>query len=153
MLSSPTPFPQVGSYALLPVDPVSGLAVGADHKAATTHLARIIALAPVGGLAVGADRQATVSLPLVPGSSGTRSVALGELIDPTPLTAEERRELDELCTRCLAAASGGLDPMRNLSKRQRARFDELSSRAARAATLERLLAELKQYQLRQGMAA
>jgi len=132
MLSTPTPYPQVGSYALLDLD-------------GTAQLARIIAR-DQGGSAV-------VSLPLIPGSSGNRSVTIGELEDPTPLTPEERTELDGYCIRGQTAYNGGLNPRRNLSERQRARFDLLSARAGHARTLERLLEELKAYQRKLGMAA
>jgi hypothetical protein len=65
MLPSPTPFPQVGSYALTELE--------GRH-----HLARIV------GRTAGGD--CTIALPLLPDrASGNRTVALDELIDGTPL--------------------------------------------------------------------
>jgi hypothetical protein len=121
MLKFASPFPLVGSYALLELD-------------GATQLARIVAR-DQGGMAV-------VSLPFVNGSSGNRSVSIGELLDGTPLTPEERTELDGFCTRGLTAYNRGLNPRRNLSKQQRARYEILSARAGHARTLERLLGEL-----------
>ena len=125
MLSSPTPFPQVGSYALLDLD-------------GTKQLARIQSAGPDWG----PEDIAFVSLPLVVGSSGNRRVGLGDLIDGTPLTPAEAEELDGLCMRGLAAAHEGLHPRRNLSERQRARFTLLSDRAGHARMLDRLMEEL-----------
>jgi hypothetical protein len=79
MLKTPTPFPQQGSYALLP-------------EGRETHLVRIIQKY---------DRdtytEALVSFPLA--STSPRRVPLDALQDGTDLTPAERRERDELRAR------------------------------------------------------
>lgn len=73
MLPIPTEFPQVGSYALLPLD-------------GRNQLARIQKRFD--------DGRALVSLPLAPDiASGSTTVPLGQLIDGTPLSEAERQEL------------------------------------------------------------
>lgn len=121
MLSSPTPFPHVGSYALIDLD-------------GGRHLARIIQRDQF--------ETALISLPLVEGSAGNCSVALRDLVDGTPLTRAEADELDGLCVRGLGAYDRGLHPLRNLSAQQRERFESLAARAAAALGRERLLDDL-----------
>lgn len=116
MLSSPTPYPYVGSYCLL------------EHEG-ETQLARIL------------YRRATeivVSLPLRPDAGGNLAVDPARLIDGTPLTHAEEREFHDL-DRSLA----GREP-RNRSRAQRARAarrDALKSRMIWSRFLDRKLRE------------
>jgi hypothetical protein len=117
MLSSPTPFPYVGSYALI------------EHEGANT-LARIVMRR--------AD-EVVVGLPLREGAAGNLRVSPGQLIDATPLSGEETREFHDL-DRGLAGRE-----RRNLSKAQRiraARRDALRRRIVFAPIMERLLREV-----------
>lgn len=75
MLNTPAPFPQVGSYALI-------------EEEGSNQLVRILAKDQAGS--------ATVSFPLRPGASGTKTVPTAKLLDGTPLTDGERREMNEL---------------------------------------------------------
>lgn len=76
MLRTPTPFPQVGSYALIEID-------GRHHLARIQHRTH-------GGDAV-------ISLPLMPDvASGNRTVGFDALVDGTPLSEFDRGELARL---------------------------------------------------------
>lgn len=80
MLNQPTPYPEVGSYALLERD-------------GRTHLARIQQRK---------GDKLLISLPLVRDvASGNATVAPGDLIDGTPLTEGEREEMLALAERAL----------------------------------------------------
>lgn len=82
MLKVPAPYPQVGSYALF-VD---------DLLATELQRAELVRLqsTPLG------KEGALVSWPLRVGSSGSRRVPLADLIDATPLTKAEEREMHDL---------------------------------------------------------
>jgi hypothetical protein len=114
MLNSPTPFPYVGSYALI------------EHEGANT-LARIV-MRRAGEI--------VVSLPLVAGASGNLRVPADRLIDATPLTAAESREFHDL-DRHLATRSLKTPKQ----KAQAARRDALRLRIIYAPIMERLLRE------------
>jgi hypothetical protein len=76
MLRVPTPFPEQGSFALL------------DHDG-RTHAVRILQRDQEGFV--------RISLPARLGAaSGNLRVPFDQLIDPTPLTEEERAELKRL---------------------------------------------------------
>jgi hypothetical protein len=77
MLHPATPFPHVGSYALL-VDPDAQAPQAAD---------------------------VVVGFPLRAGAGGTKRVAADQLIDATPLTSDETRAFHQL-DRALAGTSG-----------------------------------------------
>ena len=84
MLNVPAPFPQVGSFALY-VDPDLPI------EAQRAELVRIMRR----------DGQpqfpgAAVAFPLRTGATGNRLVSERQLIDPTPLTTAEERELTDL---------------------------------------------------------
>jgi hypothetical protein len=133
MLSNQTPFPYPGSYALL-VDP--------DAPAPQPNeLVRINWRR---------EGWAMVSFPLRDGASGNKVVAFADLIDATPLSAEETREFHEL-----DRGLGGRDP-RNFSKGQRARAarrDALRRRIVHAPLLERRMRDMRALHARQRKAA
>ncbi len=84
MLRTPAPFPEVGSFALF-VD--TGLPA-AQQRA---ELVRILRHDNIN------DRHfCAVAFPLRLGATGNRNVPIGELIDATPLTVPEQRELTDL---------------------------------------------------------
>lgn len=112
MLSSPAPFPYVGSYCLI------------EHEG-ETQLARIV---------FRREGEAVVSLPLRPDAGGNLAVDPARLVDGTPLTTEEAREYHDL-DRALRGASGR-------TKKQKAmiaRRDALKSRMIWSRFLERKL--------------
>lgn len=85
MLASAAPFPQVGSYALL---------IDMDQPAPQpAELVRIqfrhLAHPPESGVV-------TVAFPLRNGADGTKRVRLTDLIDATPLSSAESREMTDL---------------------------------------------------------
>lgn len=103
MLRTPAPFPEVGSYALV------------DHRGTRT-LARIQARS---GDAV------LVSLPLVAGAGGTRTIPADQLIDGTPLSDEEAAEKSALDK----VVFGGTAPRHGTKKRRQwDRYRELVQR-------------------------
>jgi hypothetical protein len=117
MLSTPTPFPQVGSYALIEID-------------GRLHLARI------QKRTCGAD--AMISLPLLPDvASGNRNVSFDALVDGTPLSAFETSELDRLTT---AAADESVPPRRRKAAQERA--DKLRARIILAPIMAEMIARL-----------
>jgi hypothetical protein len=127
MLSSPAPFPFVGSYCLL------------DHEG-ETQLARIVFRR---GASVGLDGRTTdngevvVSLPLRPDAGGNLAVDPSRLIDGTALTDAEEREYHDL-DRSLRGTSG-----RTKSQlKQIARRDALKSRLIWSRFLDRKLRQL-----------
>lgn len=85
MIKAPSPFPHVGSYALL-------IDVEQPVELRRAELARIFSLVEVEGTAT----LVNISLPLRTGASGTKVVELSDLIDGTPLSREEMRELADL---------------------------------------------------------
>lgn len=80
MIQAETPFPHVGSYALF-VDPAQPVGM---QRAELVRIQRRD------------DEEASVSFPLRVGASSNKVVALGQLIDGTPLTADEKREHADL---------------------------------------------------------
>jgi len=80
MLRTPAPYPHVGSFALW-ID--HDLPAGQQRA----ELARILRVGPL---------TAAIALPLRVGASGNVTVALGDLIDGTPLTRGEDKELRDL---------------------------------------------------------
>lgn len=121
MLRIATTFPHVGSYGLL-ID--ANLPV--DQRRA--ELIRIFGLVE----AEGTTPLASISLPLRTGASGTRIVELQELIDGTPLTKAEERELadteSQLRGRRIRSARQKADQARCEELRSRLCFSQLLSR-------------------------
>lgn len=113
MLSSPTTFPQIGSFALWH-DPAGG-------DGAAAELARIVGR--IGDSFV-------IDLPLRDGASGTRRAGIDELGDCTNLTAEEVRELADLDRALRARTVPRTDPRpaRRLELRQRAMNADIAAR-------------------------
>jgi hypothetical protein len=117
MLRTPTPFPQVGSYALIELD--------GRH-----HLARIQART--------CDADTMISLPLLPAvASGTRKASLDDLIDGTPLSERERRELEALT---IDLAGGNLTGRRRKAAEERE--DALRDRLIHAPILAEMMERL-----------
>lgn len=115
MLKIPAPFPQVGSFALFE-DP--NLPAG-ERRAELVRVMRF-------GAGV------TVAFPLRLGASGNRITELSSLIDATPLTREEERELTDL-QRSLARQA----------RPNRARIDRAESLRKRLIYSSLLATELK----------
>jgi hypothetical protein len=141
MLSNETTFPYPGSYALL---------IDEDAPPPTPDELVRINWRQIRDSGSGAAEVAMVSFPLREGASGNKIVPFAQLIDATPLTAEERREFHDL-----DRALDGRDP-RNFSKAQRwraARRDALRRRMVHAPVMERLLRTLRDHQARQRKAA
>jgi L-2-hydroxyglutarate oxidase LhgO len=114
MLHPETPFPYVGSYALL------------EHEG-QNQLVRIV---------FRREGEVVVGLPLKDGASGNLRVAPDALIDATPLTAEEAREFHDL-DRALAGRSLRTPKQKAMV----ARRDALRRRMIHAPIVERLLRE------------
>lgn len=134
MLSPATPFPHPGSYGLHE-DPA--LAPG-DRRA---ELVRILER----GNAV-----ALVAYPLREGAGGNQRVPLADIVDATPLTHEESREMTDLA-RSLVGRS-----MRTKAQRAaKARHDVLQSRNIWSGSLQRQLDTMnaRQRAQRQDLAA
>lgn len=112
MLKVPTLFPDNGSYALL-------------FEGSEPHLVRI------HQRVAGAPDEVLASFPLRPGSAGTRRMKLADLVDPTPLTAEEDREIALLHRK----------PRK--TKADRDRFAALAQRRSAAGISEPLIAQAK----------
>lgn len=118
MLSPSTPFPNVGSYALLidsDADPKTGV-----------ELVRIL------------ERRVSVALvafPLRDGASGNKVVPVADLIDASPLTDSETREFHDL-DRALFGRTRFRTPKQ---KQDKARRDELHSRVLYGPILDRQL--------------
>lgn len=118
MLSSPAPFPYVGSYCLAEID--------GEHQ-----LARVLARRfSQQGAAF-----ALIGFPLRDGATGNREVAEAELIDATPLTGEEQREFHELDR----ALYGRTQFRTEKQKREKARRDQLRQRIVYGPILDRLM--------------
>jgi hypothetical protein len=116
MLQPPTPYPYAGSYALL------------EHEG-RTQLARIL---------YRREGEFVISLPLKADASGNLRVDPADLIDGTPLTAEETREFHDL-DRALAGRSLRTPKQ----KRQAARRDALKARLIWSRFLDHKLRELE----------
>jgi hypothetical protein len=115
MLASPTPYPYVGSYALLETERL--------------ELVRVIARRAAFAL---------IAFPLRDGASGNMEVPESDLIDATPLTAEEQREFHDL-DRHLAGRSLRTPKQ----KREAARRDVLRLRIIHGPILLRLLRQMR----------
>lgn len=127
MLNAETPFPNPGSYALT-LDPVSGLDAG------RVELVRILRHPQAVRGTAEDGAQVLVTFPLRDGASGTRTVPFAELIDATPLTGAEGREMIDLDRELRSK------PLRDRAKKQ-ARHDALRQRAIWASRIRLLLAE------------
>jgi hypothetical protein len=130
LLNAETPFPNVGSYALT-VDPLSGL------HAAQVELVRILGVR-TGSLAeLGITEhvvECLVSFPLRDGASGTRTVPFDKLIDATPLTGREGKEMVDLARELRG-------PKVRARANKKLRHDALKQRAIWAPHLRLLLVE------------
>lgn len=116
MLSPATPYPQPGSYALYE-DP--------ELPPADRH-AELVRIIERGAAVV------LVSFPLREGASGNQRVPLSDLIDATPLSAEEGREMTDL-QRSLVGKS-----MRTKAQKSaKARLETLQSRAIWSGNMQR----------------
>lgn len=133
MLASAAPFPQVGSYALL---------IDMDQPAPQpAELVRIqfrhLAHPPESGLV-------TVAFPLRNGADGTKRVRLTDLIDATPLTSAESREMTdlrrELAARGATVGRDGRITTRTVRGRKvkAARYEALRDRAVWAPHFTRI---------------
>jgi hypothetical protein len=125
MLAPETPYPQPGSYALW-----------IDHDPATSRGTELVRIIRHGALT------SFVAFPLREGASGNMTVATGDLIDATPLTAAEQLEL-----RDIDQLLDDRDP-RNFSKAQRAkakRRTELKLRIIHGPILDRQLRLARDY--------
>jgi hypothetical protein len=107
MIRTPAPFPQPGSYALM-----------ADLG--ETHIVRILGRNPEARLAI-------ISFPARRGASGNRTVPLAELVDGTPLTAEERATMRRLFDEANALADGGRAQKDRLEKARALRQREINA--------------------------
>jgi hypothetical protein len=123
MLHTPSAFPEVGSWALY-------------QRLGLTHAARIAGLEGEGE-----ERLATISLADVPNaSSGRLTVPLAEILDATPLTADEVEQKAALETYL-----GGLAAPERSSKAPL--YDALCRREAHATKLVELLGGLERRKL------
>lgn len=131
MLNGATQFPHAGSYCLLlsPAPPAQQRQAGdpQPEEIKGPQLVRIIRHF--------LDRTALVSLPLLDGASGTRTVPCADLLDATPLTAGEGRRMIDL--------GRELRQKRVLSRAEKqALHDALKRRAIYAPLLAAKLREL-----------
>ncbi len=85
MLSTPATYPHVGSFALY---------IDADRPMPRAELVRIMRL-DAASLIPPAPYRATIAFPNRVGSSGNKTVPMTDLIDATPLSKEEERELTD----------------------------------------------------------
>lgn len=132
MLSSATAFPQVGSYALYE-DPE--LPRG-DRR---PELVRILELGATVAL---------VAFPLREGrASGNKRLPLADLLDGTPLTAQEKREEVELFRQVT-----GKDRLTPRQKQLKVRHDALRARMIWSGCLQRKLDDFHVLQRRQANA-
>lgn len=118
MLSASTPYPNVGSYALL-VDTDANPNTGVE-------LVRILERRVSAAL---------VAFPLRDGASGNKVVAIGDLIDASPLSDSEKREFHDL-DRALFGRTQFRTPKQKLDK---ARRDALHRRILYGPILDRQL--------------
>ncbi len=128
MLNVPTPFPQVGSFALY-----QDLAIPLAER--RSELARILERGP---------NDILIALPLRDAASGNQRVSFEELIDATELTPAENLELAEI-----ARALRGRSLRKPKQKAQLARHDALRSRLLWSGCLQRQLDRLNFLKRRQ----
>ena len=125
MLSPATPFPQVGSYglyqdpALPPAERISELVRILDRGAAVV----------------------LVSFPQREGAGGNMRVPLSDIIDGTPLTSEESREMTDL-----ARSLVGRSMRTKAQKAAKVRHEHLQSRNIWSGCLRRKLDDLSRRQ-------
>lgn len=137
MLDGATEFPNVGSYALLlsPAPPAQHRQAGDPNQEEVTgpQLVRILRFNPQ------LSTDAFVSLPLREGASGNRTVPFSQIVDATPLSGAEGKEMCDLGRELKGQR------VRDRATKQ-ARFDALKQRAVYAPLLAlqlRRLAEIK----------
>ena len=123
MLKAPTPFPHVGSFALL-VDKTLPI----DQQRA--ELVRIMRHDPSNGWFA-------VAFPLRVGASGNRMVTAADLIDGTALDQDEKRELADLQRHL-----HGRERLTPKMKQQQVRAEALRQRAIFAVLLDSELRKL-----------
>ena len=140
MLAGATEYPNAGSYALLLCPAPPGTATAGwgpqQEEIKGPQLVRIIRTP------INPDGLFLVSLPLVDGASGTKAVPADELIDATPLTGAEGKEMVELArelTRKRLRDRAG----------KKARHDALRHRAIWSPMLLSKLKELRAREARQ----
>lgn len=112
MLTPPTPFPHIGSYALL-IDRDRPPPQGAE-------LVRIL-----GYRFKGNETFVLAAFPLRTGAGGNKEVPQGELIDFTPLSDDETAELARLAREMAGRKVG---PRSTSGKAKQARLEALRSR-------------------------
>ena len=132
MLSAETPFPQVGSYALL-VD----RDLPPERQRAELVRIQYRHLAMPGDSAL-----VTVAFPLRGGADGTKRVPLAELIDGTPLASVESRRMTDLRRELAGSRVRG-------RKAKDALYQALRTRAIWAPHFERLLSEARRLEQQQ----
>lgn len=142
MLSTPAPFPHVGSFALFE-DPNL---IAADRRA---ELARIIGTRLVGeGKTVDSElARASIAIVAFPnrlGASGNRTVPLADLIDATPLTKAEEREMHDI-QRSLT----GRDRLTKKQRQKATRAAALRKRSIYAVILNAELAVMRSREARE----
>jgi hypothetical protein len=140
LLTPETPFPNVGSYALL-IDCDSCRSGGSAQRSNDCRVGHGAELARILRASVGEDGRATertltatIALPLRDGASGTKTVPFADLIDATPLTGAEGKEMVDLDRELRSK------PLRGRAAKQ-ARHDALKRRAIWAPHMQRLIAE------------
>lgn len=121
MLAPETPYPYVGSYAML-----------VDLDQPGTQAAELVRIQ------WRRLNETVVSFPLRDGAAGTKRVDPEQLIDATPLTPAEAREYHDL-DRALAGRSGRTPKQKAMI----ARRDALRTRMIYAPVLARLLEEAR----------
>ena len=142
MLRTPTPYPQVGSFALL-VD--VNLPVGQQR----VELVRVMRL----GVST-----AAVAFPLRAGATGNTTVALADLIDGTPLTAAEEAVAERLeaslrGVRAKAGVRGTSSRASRPSPARAARYHALRERGNWSLVMSAELAKLEAREAREARRA
>lgn len=130
MLKVPTEFPQVGSYALF-VDITLPLA---QQRAELVRIMRRPTICERGG-------DVAISFPLRTGASGSMIVPEDALIDATPLTKAEEREMHDI-----SRALSGRDKLTNKQRVMKARGEDLRDRHIMSAVMEIELRKLARLQ-------
>jgi len=133
MLKIAAPFPQVGSYALL----VDDLQPVEQQRAELVRIMRRPTICTRGG-------DVAVAFPLRTGASGSMLVDDNRLIDATPLTKAEEREMHDI-SRALAGRERPSRKQRELA----ARGEALRQRHIMSTVMEIELTKLAHIQARQ----
>jgi hypothetical protein len=118
MLTNPTPFPQVGAWALY-----------------CTAIGKLEAVRIVGRDGLHGIGNALISFPARTGASGNATVPLADLLDPTPCSEAERAE----ASRLQAAQDARRRAGKSVTRRAMARVDALRLRDIHAQKLADLL--------------